>query len=161
LGELEGGEVVLFASGMAAVAAVLLDGLHAGDVAVVPGDCYPGVRTIALEKLRPIRVEGGGVATDGDPVPAPLPGAAPLWVETPSNPGLQVLDVAKLADDVHAAGAQLVIDNTLATPLTQRPLELGADLSIASASKLLSGHSDLVLGYVATADPSRAERLRT
>ena len=161
LGELEGGEVVLFSSGMAAVAAVLMDGLAEGDVVVVPGDCYPGVRTIALEQLRPRGVEVRLVATDEDEVRAALHGATLVWVETPFNPGLDVLDVAALAADVHAAGALLAVDNTLATPLTQRPLELGADLSIASASKLLSGHSDLVLGYVAVRDADRALALRT
>ena len=81
----------------------------------------------------------GVVATDEDAIRAALPGASLVWVETPSNPGLDVLDVAALAADAHAAGALLAVDNTLATPLTQRPLELGADLSVASASKLLSG----------------------
>ncbi len=161
LGELEGGEVVLFSSGMAAVAAVLMGGLGEGDVAVVPGDCYPGVRTIAIEQLRPRGVEVRIVATDEDAIRAALEGATLVWVETPSNPGLDVLDVAALAADVHAAGAQLVVDNTLATPLTQRPLALGADLSMSSASKLMSGHSDLVLGYVAARDPERAQALRT
>ena len=83
-------------------------------------------------------------------------GATLVWVETPSNPGLDILDVAALATDAHAAGALLAVDNTLARPLTQRPLELGADLSVSSASKLLCGHSDLVLGYVAVRDPARA-----
>jgi cystathionine gamma-lyase len=101
------------------------------------------------------------VVTGEDAIRAALEGATLVWVETPSNPGLDVLDVAALAADAHAAGAQLVIDNTLATPLTQRPLELGADLSMSSASKLMSGHSDLVLGYVAARDPQRAQALRT
>ena len=161
LGELEGGDAVLFASGMAAVAAVLMDGLREGDVAVVPGDCYPGVRTIAIEQLRPRGIEVRVVATDEAAIRAALPGATLVWVETPSNPGLDVIDVAALAADAHAAGALLAVDNTLASPLTQRPLELGADLSVASASKLLSGHSDLVLGYVAVRDPARAQALRT
>lgn len=161
LGELEGGEVVLFSSGMAAVAAVLMDGLVEGDVVVVPGDGYPGVRTIALEQLQPRGIEVRLVTTDEAEVRAALHGAKLVWVETPSNPGLDVLDVAALADDAHAAGALLAVDNTLATPLTQRPLELGADISVSSASKLLSGHSDLVLGYVAVRDADRAAALRT
>jgi cystathionine gamma-lyase len=160
LGELEGGEVVLFSSGMAAVAAVLMDGLGEGDVVVVPADGYPGVRGIAVEQLRPRGVEVRVVATDERTIRAALPGATLVWVETPSNPGLDVVDVAALAVDAHAAGALLAVDNTLATPLAQRPLELGADLSAASASKLLSGHSDLVLGYVATRDAARAQALR-
>ena len=161
LGELEGGEAVLFSSGMAAAAAVLVPALQPGDVVVVPGDGYPGVTAIATDQLRPRGVEVRVVPSDEAAVRAALPGASLVWVETPANPGLAVLDVAALADAAHAAGAVLAVDNTLATPLLQRPLELGADLSVASASKLLTGHSDLLLGYTATADAARAERLRT
>ena len=161
LGDLEGaGEAVLFSSGMAAVAAVLLPALERGDVVVVPGDGYPGVTAIATEQLRPRGVDVRVVPSDEPAIRAALPGAALVWVETPSNPGLAVLDVAALAQAAHEAGALLAVDNTLATPLLQRPLQEGADLSIASASKLLTGHSDLVLGYVATADTARAEQLR-
>jgi len=161
LGELEGGEAVLFSSGMAAVAAVLMPTLEPGNVVVVPGDGYPGVRTIATEQLAPRGIEVRVVASDEEAIRAALPGASLVWIETPSNPGLDVLDVEALAAAAHGAGALLAVDNTLATPLLQRPLELGADLAVASASKLLTGHSDLVLGYVASADPARAERLRT
>jgi cystathionine gamma-lyase len=161
LSELEGGEAVIFSSGMAAVAAVLLPALLPGDVVVVPGDGYPGVTSIATQQLRPRGVEVRVVPSDERAILAALPGATLVWIETPSNPGLAVLDVEALAVAAHGAGALLAVDNTLATPLLQRPLELGADLSVASASKLLTGHSDLVLGYVATADSARAERLRT
>ncbi len=160
LGELEGGEAVLFASGLAAVAAVLLPALQPGDVVVVPADGYPGVTTIAVEQLRPHGVEVRVVPTDDAAIRAALPGATLVWIETPSNPGLVMLDVAALAAAAHDAGALLAVDNTLATPLLQRPLELGADLSISSASKGLTGHSDLVLGYVAVADPARAAQAR-
>jgi cystathionine gamma-lyase len=160
LGELEGGEAVLFASGMAAVAAVLVPAPAPGDVVVVPRDGYPGVTSIATAQLRPRGIEVRVVATDEAAIRAALAGASLVWIETPSNPGLDVLDVPALADAAHAAGALLAVDNTLATPLLQRPLQLGADISIASASKGLTGHSDLVLGYVATADPGRAEALR-
>ncbi|MEA2153990.1 MAG: cystathionine gamma-lyase [Solirubrobacteraceae bacterium] len=159
LGELEGGEAVLFSSGMAAVAAVLAT-LVEGDVAVVPGDAYPGVAMIAAQQLAPRGVEVRVVASDAGEIMAALPGATLVWVETPSNPGLAVLDVTTLAAAAHEAGALLAVDNTLATPLSQRPLALGADVSVASASKFLTGHSDLVLGYVAVADPERAAALR-
>ena len=109
--------------------------LAPGDVLVVPADGYPAVRTIALEQLRSRGVEVRVVATDEAAISAALPGATLAWIETPSNPGLAVLDVAALAAAAHAEGALLAVDNTLATPLLQRPLELGADLSIASASK--------------------------
>ena len=159
LGELEGGEAVLFGSGLAAVAAVLLAMVAPGDVVVVPGDGYPAIRELALEHLRPRGIEVRVVQTDADAITAALPGSTLVWIETPSNPGLAVLDVEVMAAGAHAQGARLVVDNTLATPLLQRPLQLGADLSMASASKALSGHSDLVLGYVAAADPAVAARL--
>jgi cystathionine gamma-lyase len=89
-----------------------------------------------------------------------LPGATLVWLESPSNPGLDVIDVAALAAEAHAGGATLAVDNTLAGPLRQRPLELGADVSVTSASKHLTGHSDLVLGVVAVADDERATALR-
>jgi cystathionine gamma-lyase len=161
LAELEGGEVVAFASGMAAVAAVLVPALAPGDVLVAPSDAYPGVRQVAEQQLEPRGVEVRFAPTDEAAVRDALDGATLVWVETPSNPGLDVLDVAALAHDVHAAGARLAVDNTLATPLGQRPLELGADLSMASGTKALSGHSDLLLGYVASRDRADAAALRS
>ncbi|MBW3653354.1 MAG: cystathionine gamma-lyase [Actinobacteria bacterium] len=160
LGELEGAAAVLFSSGMAAITAVLVPALGPGDVVVVPGDGYPGVTSIATEQLGPRGIEVRVVPSEDGAIRAALPGASLVWIETPSNPGLAVLDVEALAGAAHAAGALLAVDNTLATPLLQRPLALGADVSVASASKLLTGHSDLVLGYVATADAARAEQLR-
>jgi cystathionine gamma-lyase len=87
-------------------------------------------------------------------------GATLVWAETPSNPGLGLLDVPALAAAVHAAGGLLAIDGTLATPLRQRALELGADFAMSSASKHLTGHSDLVMGYVAVRDAARAKVIR-
>lgn len=150
LGELEGGESLVFASGMAAAGAVL-SLLRPGDVAVLPSDAYMSVRDVAGEYGHGVEVRL--VPTDERAVREALDGARLVWVETPSNPGLHRLEVAALARDVHAAGALLVIDNTLATPLRQRPLELGADLSVSSASKFLTGHSDLVMGAVSARDP--------
>ena len=155
LGELEGGEVVLFASGMAAVSAVLLTALRPGASAVIPSDCYGHVRSLAGEHLAERGVEVRFVptaelaATSG---PADL-----VWAETPSNPGLEICDIEALA--ARSSGL-LVVDNTTATPLGQRPLELGADVTVTSATKHLAGHADLLLGYVATRDSARAETLR-
>ena len=160
LGELEGGEVVAFASGMAAVSAVVLDALKPGDALVAPADGYPGIRSIAREHLEPRGVEARLVASDAGAVREALDGATLVWLESPSNPGLRTLDVAALAADAHAAGAVVAVDNTLAGPLRQRPLELGADAAVTSASKHLTGHSDLVLGYVAVSEPERALALR-
>jgi cystathionine gamma-lyase len=161
LGELEGGEAVLFSSGLAAAAAVLLPVASTGGGAVVvPSDGYPAIRAMAREQLGPRGIEVRAVPTDEEAIRAALPGASLVWIETPSNPGLDVLDIAALAGAAHAAGARLVVDNTLATALAQRPLELGADLCVTSASKLMTGHSDLVLGYVAARDRGLAGDLR-
>ncbi|MFN8175498.1 MAG: cystathionine gamma-lyase [Solirubrobacteraceae bacterium] len=162
LGSLAGGNAVAFSSGMAAAVAVLETSLppEGGGILVAPRDGYAGVRELAEGSLRARGVETRLVrSTDAD-VRAALPGAALAWIETPSNPALDVLDVAALSEAARAEGTVLVVDNTLATPLGQRPLELGADLVVSSASKHLSGHSDVVLGYAAARDPARAGALR-
>src|SRR5205823_748059 len=82
-----------------------------------------------------------------------------VWVETPSNPMLNVVDIRAAAEAAHAAGAILVVDNTFATPYLQRPLELGADIVVHSTTKYLGGHSDVIGGFAATNDPTIAERL--
>ena len=161
LAELEGAaEALVFASGMAAVAAVVLPALRAGDTLVAPGDAYPGIRSIALEHLAPRGVDVRLVPTREDAILGALDGAAMVWLESPSNPGLDVLDLASLADAAHTTGAVVVVDNTLAGPLRQHPLALGADVSVTSASKHVTGHSDLVLGYAAVRDPAHAVPLR-
>jgi cystathionine gamma-lyase len=157
IGELEGGHALAFASGMAAASAVLLECSQPGRPVVVPGDGYPAVRAIARDHLAPRGVPARLVATDHEAILEALPDASLVWVETPSNPRLDVVDIAELAQAAHALGALLVVDNTLATPLGQMPLGLGADLVVASGSKHLSGHSDLVLGYVVARDPARIE----
>lgn len=159
LSELEQGIAVVFPSGMTAVSAVLLELLEPGDVLVAPSDAYPGVRDIAAAHLVPMGVDVRLVPTDEDAIREALPGASLVWVEVPSNPALDVLDLAALAADAHAAGALLAVDNTLATPLIQRPLELGADISMSSATKALTGHSDLVLGHAACRAGEHAEAL--
>ena len=161
LGELEGGRAVVFASGMAAVTAVVASALGPGDVYVGPEDAYPGIRQVAAEVLEPRGVAVRLVASRDDAVRGALAGATMVWIESPSNPGLEVLDVAALAADAAREGATLVVDNTLAGPLRLRPLELGAHVTVASASKHLTGHSDLILGYAAVAarDQLRADAL--
>ena len=162
LGELEIGTATVFPSGMTAVSSVLLELLEPGDVLVAPSDAYPGIRDVAAAHLVPQQIEVRLVPTDETAIREAMstsPAPSLVWVEVPSNPELAVLDITALADDVHAAGALLAVDNTLATPLIQRPLELGADISMSSATKALTGHSDLVLGHIATAGPELAERL--
>jgi cystathionine gamma-lyase len=160
LGELEGARSVVFSAGMAAVSAVVIPELHTGDVLVAPSDAYPGIRAIARDVLEPNGVEVRLVPTSDDAVRAALPGATLVWLESPSNPGLLVLDLPALIAEAHAGGAVVAVDNTLAGPLRQRPLELGADYSVMSGSKYLGGHSDLIMGAVAVADDDRAKTLR-
>jgi cystathionine gamma-lyase len=159
LGEIERGYAVAFASGMAAATAILLPALRPGDVLVAPSDCYMSVRSVADEYLMPRGVEVRFVPTAGDEVLAAIDGATLVWLESPSNPGLDVADLRTVIDRAHAAGARVAVDNTLATPFGQRPLELGADFSMSSDSKHISGHSDLVLGHVACADQELADEV--
>jgi cystathionine gamma-lyase len=154
LAELEGGPVVSFASGMAAAAAVLLPLLRPGDVLVVPADGYPAVRALAQGQLAECGVEVRTYRAGED---VPVEGAKLIWLETPSNPGLELTDVAEVVR--RAGGALVAVDNTLATPLGQRPLELGADFSVGSDSKHLTGHGDLILGHVAAREQARADAL--
>jgi len=158
LGELEDAEVVLFASGMAAVTAVLLAVVAPGESVVLPSDCYLGVRALAEEQLARRGVAVSLVPTVEMDASAVGEGTGLLWLESPSNPGLDVCDIAALVQAGHAR--VMAVDNTFATPLGQRPLDLGADLSVTSATKHLSGHADLMMGYVATRDPGLAETVR-
>jgi cystathionine gamma-lyase len=156
LGELEGGQAVSFASGMAAVAAVLVSQLSAGDVLLVPSDGYPSVRDLAAS------VPGVEVRTaPTTEFASALDGVTFVWIESPSNPGLDVCDIAAICSAAHAHGALVAVDNTLATPIGQRPLSLGADFSVASDSKYTTGHSDLILGHVAVTDPELAASLES
>jgi cystathionine gamma-lyase len=157
LGELEGGYAVSFASGMAAASAVLLPLLRAGDVLVIPRDGYPAVRTLAQGQLAEGGVEVREAGTAERIPDDVLAGAKLVWLETPSNPGLEVTDVADVVE--RSGGALVAVDNTLATPFGQRPLDLGADYSVVSDSKHLTGHGDLILGHVAARDEARASAL--
>lgn len=161
LGELEGGEAVVFASGMAATAAVLGSVLRAGEVAVLPADGYYTARMLAEGFFAQTGVQVRTAPTAGDSQAGCLDGAKLLWLESPSNPGLDVCDIRALARLAHERSALVVVDNTTATLLGQRPLGLGADFSLASDTKGLTGHGDLVLGHVAVRDPEWAKCLRT
>lgn len=156
VGSLEDAEAVLFSSGMAAAAALLFTALEPGSVLAMDAGCYHGVRALTQSHVGP-----RGVDVRLAP-PAELAGAAQgadvLWLESPSNPGLEVYDIRALTD---GADALTVVDNTTAGPLLQRPLDLGADLVLTSATKQMSGHADVLLGYVTTRDSERAEALRT
>ncbi|MGW7126899.1 cystathionine gamma-lyase [Streptomyces bobili] len=152
VGELEapgrdGVETLVFASGMAAISSVLFSQLRAGDTAVLPSDGYQALPLVRAQ-LEAYGIEVRTAPTGGDAQLAVLDGAKLLWIESPSNPGLDVCDIRRLVEAAHARDALVAVDNTLATPLGQRPLELGADFSVASGTKQLTGHGDVLLGYV-------------
>ncbi|MDX6673481.1 MAG: cystathionine gamma-lyase [Solirubrobacteraceae bacterium] len=159
LGELEGGEAVVFASGMAAITAVLYAFAEDGPVAV-PGDGYFMTRRVAARLGAAVGADVRLVPTETGAVVAAVDGARLAIVETPSNPGLDSCDIGAVADAARAAGALLAVDNTLATPLRQRPLDRGADFSISAGTKALTGHADLMIGHVAARDSNHAEALR-
>jgi len=156
IGELEApGEDVsttVFASGMAAITAVLLSQVRTGDTVVLPDDGYQAL-PLVREQLAAFGVEVRTAPTGGDAQLALLEGAKLLWIESPSNPGLDVCDIRRLVAAAHEAGALVAVDNTLATPIGQRPLELGADFSVASDTKGMTGHGDILLGHVTCRDP--------
>ncbi|MFI6009333.1 cystathionine gamma-lyase [Streptomyces sp. NPDC051243] len=156
IGELEapgedGVETFVFASGMAAISSVLFSHLRTGDTVVLPSDGYQALPLLGAQ-LEAYGIEVRTAPTGGDAQLGVLDGAKLLWIETPSNPGLDVCDIRRLVSEAHARGALVAVDNTLATPLGQRPLELGADFSVASGTKQLTGHGDVLLGYVSGRD---------
>jgi cystathionine gamma-lyase len=160
LGALEGGQAVSFASGMAAVSAVLGSCLRPGDSVVLPAESYYTVRTLGSTWLESIGVRVRLAPTRGNGQAAVLEGARLLWLETPTNPSLDVCDIEELVERAHAAGALVAVDNTTATAYLQRPLELGADYVVASDTKAVTGHADLILGHVATTDAGLAKGIR-
>jgi len=141
---------VLFGSGMAALSGVLQAHVRSGDRIVALEELYGGTRVLLAEVAARF---GVGVTlvgrTDDAALVRALVGARLLMAESPTNPTLRIVDVPRLADRAHRAGALLVFDNTFATPIHQQPLALGADLVWESATKALGGHSDLVAGLVA------------
>ena len=157
IGLLEGGTGVAFSSGMAAATAVL-EGLPVGARVVAPTTAYMGVRSFLRD-----RVDAGRIAvefvdiTDTEATLAACSGVDLLWLESPTNPLLGIADLVALAEGGHTAGALVVVDNTFATPLLQRPLDLGADVVVHSVTKYLGGHADLLMGAVVTANKELLE----
>jgi cystathionine gamma-synthase len=152
LGALEGGRCLAYASGMAAVTS-LLDLVSLGDKVVAPRHSYNGtVVSLADLELRGRLTATLVDITNTDEVIAACTDAALVWFESPTNPALEVADIPAIVAAAHEAGARVVVDNTFMTPLLQRPLELGADVVLHSATKYLSGHSDLQMGAVVTGD---------
>lgn len=160
LGGLEGGQALTFASGMAAIAAIF-DQLPAGAVIALPDDCYQGVVALAeAGEARQRWTVHRIPLSDNDRWIEIARTADLLWLESPSNPLLQVADLDVICAAPRKPGAILAVDNTFATPLNQRPLDLGADLSVQSATKFLGGHSDLLLGVVTARNPELIAAIR-
>lgn len=159
LARLEGGQVLLFASGMAACVAALQPFLAQGDTLLMPSDGYYGVRRFALDQLRRYGVRVREVPT-AVMAEVDLTDVRLLWLETPSNPGLDCCDIEALAVRARREGAKVVVDNTTPTPLGQTPLALGADIVVGADTKALAGHSDVLMGHVACKDPKDAETVR-
>ncbi|WP_223838788.1 trans-sulfuration enzyme family protein [Saccharopolyspora pogona] len=159
VGRLEGGSALAFSSGMAACAAVL-ETLPAGAKVLLPRDVYMGTRHLLEEghELGRWRLEAVDLAQP-DSLADHLDGADLLWVETPSNPLLEICDLRAITTTAHASGVQVVVDNTFATPLLQQPLSLGADFVVHSATKFMGGHSDLLMGITVTNDPAKQDAL--
>ena len=152
IGALERGGALTFASGMAATAAVL-DEVPVGGRVVAPFDAYLGTRAL-LERLADrgrLQVTLVDI-TDTDRTIDAAADAALLWLESPTNPLLGIADLPALIAGVEPHGARVAVDNTFATPLLQRPLDLGADIVVHSATKFLAGHSDVIMGAVAVRD---------
>ncbi|HET9655755.1 MAG TPA: PLP-dependent transferase [Kineosporiaceae bacterium] len=160
LGALEGGAALVFASGMAAIAAAL-DEVPPGGVVVVPRHAYSGTLGLVTDRVAAGLLTARHVdIADTAEVTAAAQDADLVWVESPTNPMLEVADLPAVIAAAHAAGARVAVDNTFATPLLLRPLEHGADLVVHSVTKYLAGHSDVVLGACVTAGPDAGEPAR-
>ncbi|OUM97911.1 MAG: cystathionine gamma-synthase [Firmicutes bacterium ZCTH02-B6] len=161
VGGLEGGRAVAFSSGMAAIAAVF-DQLPAGAVVVLPDDCYQGVAHLAAHGAAKGRWSVQRLPVEDT---AAWLGAAKyadlLWLESPSNPLLAVADLPAICAAPRKPGAIVAVDNTFATPLNQKPLDMGATVSVQSATKFIGGHSDLLAGVATTRDERLWQALRT
>jgi cystathionine gamma-synthase len=162
LADLEGARAaVSFASGMAAIA-TLAHTLKSGQKIVFSDDVYGGTYRLFAKVMVDLGLEWAtaDMADETSVVEALGDEAGLLIAESPTNPTLKIVDLAMLADAAHSAGALLAVDNTFATPYLQRPLDLGADVVIYSATKYLGGHSDLVMGSLALNDEALTARLR-
>jgi cystathionine gamma-synthase len=160
LGELEGGRGTAFSSGMAATHALITAVATAGAHAIIPSDLYGGTYRLVDKVLTRFGLEYDMVdQTDLDALERALRAETRLiWVETPTNPLLNVVDIGAVVE--RKQGALVAVDNTFATPIVQRPLELGADAVVHSATKYLGGHSDVVGGAVVVRGEELHERVR-
>jgi cystathionine gamma-lyase len=150
---------LVFASGMAACSSIFGAMLRPGDVAVLPANAYFAARQLMQAYFQQLGIVVRYAPTANDAQGDHLEGARLLWIETPSNPTMEICDIVALCDKAHRAGALVAVDNTTATALGQRPLALGADFSVASDTKSMTGHSDILLGHVATRDRELLQKI--
>jgi cystathionine gamma-synthase len=162
LGELDGGRAVAFSSGLAAAHAVFTHVGAAGDHVVLPGDLYGGTYRLVDKVLARFGLAYDLVdQTDVEAVAAAIrPETKLVWVETPTNPLLNVVDLDAVIAAAHERGVLVAVDSTFATPVNQRPLERGADIVVHSTTKYLGGHSDVVGGVAIARDDTVADGLR-
>lgn len=151
--------VRVFASGAAATSAVFGAVLRPGDVVVLAEDAYFGTRAALREYFEPMGVVVRLTRTAGDGWAEAIKGARLVWAETPSNPDMAICDVRAISERAHAEQALMVVDNTTATPMGQKAFELGADLAVTSDTKLMTGHSDVLMGHVAARDRELLARI--
>ena len=126
--------------------------MRPGEAVVLPTGAYFNSRKLIEGYFAAIGVEARSAPVTGELQGELLEGARLLWIETPSNPGMEVCDIAALCERAHRAGALVACDNSMATPLGQNVLALGADFSVVSDTKLMTGHSDVLMGHVAVTD---------
>lgn len=156
---LEDAETVAFPSGMAAISAALMATLKAGDRVLLPSDGYYVTRVFARDFLAGLGVSVSEIPTKAYATTA-FDGFTVVYLETPSNPGLDLIDIADASARARSAGAKVIVDNTTMTPLLQRPLDLGADVVVAADTKAPGGHSDALFGHVASRDGALMARVR-
>lgn len=151
-----------FSSGMAAIDAVMRALLKPGDEVVAQQDIYGGAFRLLTRVMAPagIKVTFADLTDPATLATVLNPSVRLVWLETPSNPLLNLVDIAALAAVAHRAGARVAVDNTFATPYLQTPLDLGADVVVHSATKYLAGHSDVLMGMVALSDPDLFQAIR-
>lgn len=159
LSVLEGAPVVVFPSGMGAISAALMAMVVPGRRVVLPSDGYYVTRAFAEAFLKPFGVEVSYLRT-AEFAAADFSGAGVVLIETPSNPGLDVCDIAAVVARAHGAGAQVIADNTTMTAVLQRPLDLGVDVVVAADTKAPGGHADVLFGHVASRDVAVLDRVR-
>lgn len=159
LSVLEDAETVIFPSGMAAIASIFCTQLRPGDDILLPADGYYTTRELADKYLTQI-----GVTVATCPLAEydskDMTGFQLVWIESPSNPGLDICDIRNVATRAKQAGALIVADNTTLTPLGQRPLDLGADVIVSSDTKAINGHSDVLFGHVSSRNADLIDQVR-